>query len=284
MGDSTSQPSPQTVRRTAEADSRDSVRAAAALEERNRRLARAGVEAAQQLLASRYRLDTSQEGFELLRGASQRSNIKLHTLADAVVRVPGPIAGAARWFPRRRRLPAPGLPGLVSAGEEGSVSHGTVLDRGLRRVMHVTATGMGNVQLTEQGMLCLEKHVGLNRRFTEFFAFVGDSTTLCAQAAQTGHQSTVKDVEASDVFDDASRETILQTGSRAAHSLPIISPAGQVIGVVSSHHEQPLPGFSRPQLAALEATGAVVGRWLHWHRNTLVLDALEHLHATASAV
>ncbi|MFG2437663.1 ANTAR domain-containing protein [Streptomyces sp. NPDC048508] len=283
MCDATSQLSPQTAGRVAEPENDDVVPDAAAIEERNRRLARAGVAAAQQLLVSRYRLGTSEAVFELLRDASQRFNIKLHTLADAVVRVPGPAVGAARWFPLRPRLPAPGLPGLVPSGGEGNVSHGTVLDRGLRRVLHITATEMGNVQLAEQGMLRLEKHTGLNRRFTEFFAFVGDSTTLCAQAAQTGHQSTVKDIESSDVFDDASREAILQTGSRAAHSLPITSPAGQVIGMISSHHEQPLTGFSQPRLAALETTGAVVGRWLYWHRNTIVLAALEHLHATATA-
>ncbi|MFE4703296.1 hypothetical protein ACFRIC_40135 [Streptomyces sp. NPDC056738] len=87
---------------------------------------------------------------------SSTNNLKLHTLADAVVRVPGASAGAARWFPRRTRRAASGLPGLVAAGEENDVTHGMVLDRGLR-VLHITETEMGNVQLTEQGMLRLRR-------------------------------------------------------------------------------------------------------------------------------
>ncbi|MFI5991733.1 ANTAR domain-containing protein [Streptomyces sp. NPDC051362] len=250
------------------------------LELRNRKLGRAGVEAAQQVLVDRYRLATPADGFDLLRGASQRFNIKLHTLADLVVRIAGPDAGAVQWFPRRPRVAAPALPGLGVPAEERS-SHGAVLQAALRRVLHITETGMGNVQLAEHRMLRLEKHTGLNRQFTDFFAFVQDSTTACAQAARQRQQVTVKDVESADLFDDDSRRAILQAGSRAAHSLPLISSAGQVIGLISSHHEHPLSGFSRPQLTALASTGAAVGRWLHWHRQTAVLDALEHLHATA---
>ncbi|MGW1966546.1 ANTAR domain-containing protein [Streptomyces sp. NPDC001935] len=252
-----------------------------ATELRNRQLARAAVESAQRVLAGRYRLASTAEGFDLLRGASQRFNIKLHTLADLVVRVEGPDAGAVRWFPRRPRLTAPALPDLGVAPAERQ--HGAVLMAALRRVLHITETGMGNVQLLEHGMLRMEKHVGLSREFTQFFAFVEDSTTSCAQAAQQCQQVTVKDVEAADIFDEGSRQAILQAGSRAAHSLPLTSPAGRVIGMISSHHEQRLPGLSEPQLAALACTGAAVGRWLHWHRQAVALDALEHLHATAAS-
>lgn len=250
------------------------------LELRNRQLARAGVEAAQRVLAGRYRLASPDEGFELLRVASQRCNIKLHTLADLVVRIQGPDEDAAQWFPRRPRLAPPALPGL-RIPPEARTSHGAVLQAALRRVLHITDTDMGNVQLAEHGMLRLEKHTGLNRQFTDFFAFVQDSTTACAQAARQRQQVTVKDVESADIFDDDSREAILQTGSSAAHSLPLIGRSGHVIGLISSHHEHRLSGFSAPQLTALASTGAAVGGWLHWHRETSVLDALEHLHSTA---
>ncbi|MET8228361.1 GAF domain-containing protein [Streptomyces sp. NPDC005301] len=157
----------------------------------------------------------------------------------------------------------------------------TVLRAALRRVLHVTETDMGNVQLAEHGMLRLEKHTGLNRYFTDFFAFVQDSTTLCAQAAEQRQQITVKDVESADLFDEGSRHAILQAGSRAAHSLPLTS-RGHLLGRISSHHEQPLAGLSPTQLTTLENTGAAVGRWLHWHSHTMVLDALEHLHTAAT--
>ncbi|MFJ3224367.1 GAF and ANTAR domain-containing protein [Streptomyces sp. NPDC086783] len=250
-----------------------------ALEVRNRHLARAAVEPAQQILLRRYRLASPTAAFELLKQTSQRFNIRLHTLADAVVRVAGPDTDAGPWFPRRARFVAPALSDLALPGA-GAQSHSLVLRTALRRVLHITETDMGNVQLAEHGMLRLEKHTGLNRYFTDFFAFIQDSTTSCAQAAEQRQQVTVKDVESADIFDDDSRHAILQAGSRAAHSLPLTS-RGHVLGMISSHHEQPLAGLSQTQLTALENTGATVGRWLHWHRYTIVLDALEDLHSSA---
>ncbi|MFJ8988793.1 ANTAR domain-containing protein [Streptomyces sp. NPDC102279] len=251
------------------------------LELRNRQLARASVESAQLILMDRYRLPSPEDAFVLLRSASQRFNVKLHTVADLVARIAGPDVDAGLWFPRRPRTAAPALPGLGVA-RDGQRSHGAVLRAGLQRVLHVADTGMGNVQLVGNGMLRLEKHTGLNREFTDFFAFVRDAGTACAQAVRQRQQVTVKDVESADVFDEDSRHAILQAGSRAAHSLPLIGRAGQVLGIISSHHERTLRGFSQTQLTDLAATGTVVGRWLHWHRQTVVLDALEHLHAQAT--
>ena len=129
----------------------------------------------------------------------------------------------------------------------------------LRRVLHVTQTGMGNVQVLEHGMLRLERHTGLSREFTDFFAFVQDSTTSCARAAEEGRQVTVKDVAVAEIFDEDSRRTILRAGSRGCHSVPLTGPGGAVLGMVSSHHERPLLGFTRAQLDELEAVGEQVG-------------------------
>ncbi|MFE2050992.1 GAF domain-containing protein [Streptomyces sp. NPDC059459] len=165
-------------------------------------------------------------------------------LADAVVRVAGPDAAAGQWFPSRARFAAPALPDLPLQGA-ASESHSQVLRGALRRVLHITETDMGNVQLAEHGMLRLEKHTGLNRHLTDFFAFVQDSTTSCAQAAEQRQQITVKDVESADIFDDDSRHAILQAGSRAAHSLPLTN-RGHLLGMISSHHEQPWEASARP--------------------------------------
>jgi hypothetical protein len=61
----------------------------------------------------RYALPASEQAFSLLREASQRFNIKLHTLADAVVRPPGPDPDAAVWFRGRARSGPPPLHGLA---------------------------------------------------------------------------------------------------------------------------------------------------------------------------
>jgi hypothetical protein len=108
----------------------------------------------------RYALPAPQEAFALLRDASQRFNIKLRTLADAVVRTPGPDPHTDVWFRDRARGGPPALPGLAM-DPSGRDNQGAVLNAVLRRVLTVTGAGMGNVQLAEHGRLRLVKHVGL---------------------------------------------------------------------------------------------------------------------------
>jgi hypothetical protein len=250
------------------------------LDARNRHLGHAGVARAQDLLVQRYGLPGTDEAFAVLKTVSQQSNIKLHTLADAVVRTPAPDHDATLWFPGRERYSPPRLPGLLlDQGSRGS--QGAVLKAVLNRVLTITQTPMGNVQLMEGGRLHLARHTGLNKYFTDFFAFVDAPTTSCSQAATERRQVTVRDVATAEVFDEASRHAILQTGSRAAHSVPLVGGGGRVLGMVSSHHERPLAGFTRAQLHALHQAGTDTGRWLAWHWYTVVLDALERVHATA---
>lgn len=139
---------------------------------------------------------------------------------------------------------------------------------------------MGNVRLAEGGLLRLEKHSGLGRQFTDFFAFVDHSGTACAQAARDCRQVTIRDVASATVFDEDSRHVILHAGSRACHSVPLLDERGVLLGVISSH-ARPITGFTRSQLAVLHETADVVGRWLAWHRRTVILDALEDLQRTA---
>lgn len=260
-------------------DSQDS--AQGSVDERNRRLARAGVARAEEVLVTRYLIPSRQEAFDLLRRTSQKYNVRLHTLADVAVRLPTPEAEAPRWVPTRPQGAAPEIPAL-RADPSQLTSPGAVLKAALSHTLRVTDAPMGNVQLAECGMLRLEQHTGLNRHFTDYFAFVDDSTTACAQAAEERRQVTVKDVASSDIFDETSRRTILQAGSRACHSVPLVSPKGGVLGMISTHHEQPVGGFSPAQLTALHHLGGQVGRWLLWHRNTTVFTALNDLHSSAT--
>ncbi|MFE9662506.1 ANTAR domain-containing protein [Streptomyces sp. NPDC005955] len=247
---------------------------------RNRTLARGAVAAAEDVLLERYRLASPQEAFALLRAASQRHNVKLHTLADAVVRVPGPAPGAQVWFPGRARNVPPPLPWRIDG--DGQVKLPAVLRGALHRVLEITGTDMGNVQLAEGGVLRMAAHTGLDRQFTDYFAFVEGPTTSCAHAARERRQVTVREVGTEELFDEDSRRVILRAGSRACHSVPLVSPLGALVGMVSSHHSRPLAGPSPGQLGALQETGTAVGRWLSWYRRTTVLDALEHLHAGAT--
>ncbi|MFF5025598.1 GAF and ANTAR domain-containing protein [Streptomyces collinus] len=251
-----------------------------ALDERNRRLAHAGVARAENLLVKHYRLSSQQEAFDLLRDASQKFNVKLHTLADVAAQLPAPGLDAPGWMPSRPQGAAPPVPALRAVGA-GFDTPGAVLTAALRRTLGITGARMGDVQLVENGMLRMAKHVGVNRRFSDYFAFVEASTTSCAQAALDRRQVTVKDVASSDAFDDGSRQAILQTGSRACHSVPLLRPNGTVMGMISSHHGHPLSDLAPAQLTVLQELGGQVGRWLGWYRNTAVVTALNHLHTRA---
>ncbi|MGA5169097.1 MULTISPECIES: GAF and ANTAR domain-containing protein [Streptomyces] len=236
---------------------------------------------AQGILRERYRLPDAEAAFALLQLASQRHNVRLRTLAQAVVRLERPEDGDGPWFPGRMRHPAPALESL--AIDDASHAHrGAVLKAALSQTLAITTTHMGNVQIGDDtaGGLWMEKHAGLSDDFVDFFGFVGQEGTSCAQAAQQVTQVTVRDVATDPVFTEDARRTILEAGSRAAHSVPLVA-GGRCVGMVSAHFERPIRDLHGAQLRALEHTGREVGRWLAWYDRTVVLDALEDLHAAA---
>ncbi|MFF8939445.1 ANTAR domain-containing protein [Streptomyces paradoxus] len=239
---------------------------------------------AQGILQERYALPDGESAFALMQRASQRYNVKLHTLAGILVTAPRPDGPDALWFPQRVRGPEPDLT-FTEAHRSGSGSRGAVLKAVLRATLTVTGTDMGNVQLTDpaRGGLRIEQHTGLTADFVDFFAHVGEDGTACARAARDVSQVTVHDVESDPVFTESARRAILAAGSRACHSVPLTTESGLCVGMVSAHMDRPLDGLTTAQTKALDTVGGQAGRWLAWHDRTVVLDALEHLHALGRA-
>ncbi|MET9062285.1 ANTAR domain-containing protein [Streptomyces antibioticus] len=235
---------------------------------------------AQGMLQERYALPDADAAFTLMRRASQRFNVKMRTLAGALVTTVRPDERTAVWFPRRVRHPEPAL-GFLPPGTEGARSRGAVLAAVLDRTLDVVGTGMGNVQTVDRvrGGLRMERHTGLSEEFVDFFEHVGADGTSCARAARDLSQVTVRDVESDPVFSEPAREAILAAGSRACHSVPLTTSAGHCVGMVSAHADRPLPELDRTRIEALDALGAQAGRWLAWYERTVLLDALEYLHA-----
>jgi hypothetical protein len=238
---------------------------------------------AQGVLLERYDLDGPQSAFDLLRDASQRHNVKLRSLAAAVLTVPRPEARAKAWFPGRGRTAAPVLDFLPGPRTD-RINRGVVIGGVLERAMDITGTRMGNVQLVDPvtGDLRMERHEGLSDRFVEFFDVVADGTS-CALAARHGSRVTVTDVATDPVFDEPARDVILAAGSRASHSVPLVSESGCCLGMVSTHVPRPVQALSASQARALDALGDQAGRWLAWYQRTVVFDALEHLHRRAGS-
>ncbi|GAA3492892.1 ANTAR domain-containing protein [Streptomyces cremeus] len=241
------------------------------------------VSQAQGILQERYSLPDGESAFALLQRVSQQHNVRLRQLVEAVVRTPRPDPRSPLWFPRRARLPAPPLtfPAARENNRREEPHQAAVLRSVLSRALAVLDTSMGNVQLPDRvrGGLRLEQHTGLSDDFVDFFAHVGDDGTACSLAARNVAQVTVHDVEADPVFDEASRRAVLAAGARAVHSLPLTTPAGGCVGMVSAHLGHTIKGVSAGQSGTLAALGAQAGQWLAWYNRTVLLDALECLHS-----
>jgi hypothetical protein len=160
---------------------------------------------------------------------------------------------------------------------------GAVLSAVLSHALAVVDAGMGNVQTADraEGGLRMEKHTGLTADFVEFFGHVREDGTSCALAARNVAQVTVQDVETDPVFTEPAREAILRAGSRACHSVPLTTESGVCLGMVSAHLDRRLKGLTAAQTKALDVTGGEAGEWLVWYDRTVVVSALEYLHALA---
>ncbi|MGY0021173.1 ANTAR domain-containing protein [Streptomyces sp. YJ-C3] len=242
--------------------------------------ARAQVSFALGRLVERYSLSNEEDAFALLRTVSQRSNIKVHELAAALAQTTPPHDKDEDWFPGRVRRPSPPLRAL-GRKQVDARSQSSVLSAVLNRVLDVTGGEAGNVQVRQGRTLRMVQHEGHPQIFTDYFAFVDDGTP-CSRAAKSARQVTVPDIARSTGFDEASKQILLDAGSRACHSVPLIARrGGMVLGVVSSHHREPLTGLRQEQLLQLQQLQRVAGTWLDWYQRTVVLDALEALHQAA---
>ncbi|WP_233415012.1 ANTAR domain-containing protein [Streptomyces sp. N35] len=247
---------------------------------RARDRSRPAVAMAQGLLMERYRLRDADEAFVLLRHTSQRFNVKMRSLVDAVLTTARPDSMRELWFPGRVRQHPPLLPALDLNGD-APVHRSGVLRVVLSQVLAITGTDMGNVQLADPVArgLRLEHHTGHSDDFVDYFAFVGETGTACGEAAAALALRTVRDVAVDPVFTDGARRTILQAGSRSVHSVPLIGADGSCVGMVSAHLAGPSGELAARQSALLTRIGHETGRWLAWYEETLVRDALEFLHA-----
>ncbi|MCF6525457.1 ANTAR domain-containing protein [Streptomyces sp. JJ36] len=230
------------------------------------------------VLLERYGLPGPRRAFELLRRCSQVYNIRLRTLAAALVADP---RGDGEQPPAAHRQP-PRL-SFLPRDHAGTVNAGTVVNAVLERTLEIAGADMGSVQLVDPltGGLRLEAHEGLSEEFVDFFDRVGGDGTPCGQAARHRVRVTVTDVATgSGAFPESVRAVLLAAGSRAVHSTPLTDGAA-CVGVANAHMARPGRMLTSGQARALDEMGAQAGRWLTWHRNTAVRDALKYLHLRA---
>ncbi len=233
------------------------------------------------ILQARYGLPDEQAAHELLRDASQRHNLKMRSVASAVLAAPPPGPGSGeQWFPGRVRRPAPDVAFLTRTEQGLSAFLNALLDTALTCM----STNMGSVQLVDQdqGGLRLERQRGLTEDYVDFFNHVDGEDTVCGLALRRRTRVVVADVTTDPACAGTEAGEVLRAaGACALQCTPILTPATQAVGMVSTHHHENGRVPTAAEAAELDRIAAEAGAWLHWHQRTVVLDALEYLHRSA---
>ena len=115
------------------------------------------------------------------------------------------------------------------------------LEEILRVAIDISSADKGNIQLVDpnSGSLNLTTESGFDPSFIEYFAG-GDHPAACKLALETQQRVVVEDVRQSALFvGSPSLKVMKDAGVRALHSTPLVSSAGNVLGVISTHFSNP---------------------------------------------
>ncbi|WP_051900988.1 ANTAR domain-containing protein [Streptomyces aureus] len=237
---------------------------------------------AQGILLERYGLVDSQAAFDLLRQASQHHNVPLRVLASAVVTAPAPTAPSAEWFPGRLPAPPPSS-NLLAMGDQQALDRGQLLRALVYEVVTVADADAAEIHLVDPAMhnsLVLEAHSGLDAAYRDRVAQVNDPRTVPGRARLRGEPVQVADVltDPALVASDEGR-MLPATGSRSLCSVPALSEDGECVGTITVHNTRPGTWLTQVQVSALRTLAEDLAAWHSWYRRTVVLDALEYVHA-----
>ena len=168
------------------------------------------------------------------------------------------LDNAPGWAARRQPLSVQDF----LAAEFAPSDAGLIVDNALNAVVNGTAAARANVQLVSEDGLRIVGHLGFQQPFLDFFANVGhDTPSTCGAAAKAAKRIVVSDVESDAIFAGThAGEVMLQAGARACVSTPILDPAGQLVGMLSTHYEAP----HEPPSDELEAIDVVCRRASFW--------------------
>ncbi|GAB3878797.1 hypothetical protein GCM10029964_030020 [Kibdelosporangium lantanae] len=236
------------------------------------------------VLQERYGLTDPGAAFDLLRSGSQRYNLRLSRVATAFLAAHAPRRPDAEyWFPGRLRQLAPQL-GFAPEGVARSGNRATVLDALLDAMAECVDAEMADLQTAEppHGDLWLERHRGVPTGLLADLDADGYRSVAPRLALRRRELVIVPDVATDPVLAGSPVQAVLLFyGSRAMHSSPLPAPEGSPVGVVSAHHTRPGRVPTDAEQGRLDVIAAEAGAWLDWHRRTVMLDALEHIHRTA---
>jgi PAS domain S-box-containing protein len=116
------------------------------------------------------------------------------------------------------------------------------LENILEAAISLIRADKGNIQLFDSasGSLVIAAQRSFAEPFLNFFAQVHHNYTACGTALQSGGRVMVEDVTQSEIFaGQPSLNVLLEAGVRAVQSTPLISSAGRLLGMISTHFVQP---------------------------------------------
>jgi PAS domain-containing protein len=141
------------------------------------------------------------------------------------------------------------LRAMTLLGEVGGECgrYGASMDRCLHQILDaaivIAGAQKGNIQLRDpsSGFLRIVAQRGFKEPFLNFFENVGNGDpSACAAALESGERVIVEDVLTSEVFvGQPSQKLLLGEDVRAVISSPLISSKGNILGMLSTHFQQP---------------------------------------------
>jgi GAF domain-containing protein len=117
-----------------------------------------------------------------------------------------------------------------------------IAEQALDEALALHGTELGNVQLLNaRGNLQIAAQRGFGPAFLEFFHEVSaDDVSVCGQALASGERIVVSDVLSDpELSGTSSQAAILAAGVRSVQSTPLVSAAGRVFGMISTHFREP---------------------------------------------
>lgn len=241
-------------------------------------LSRRTISSAIERLQREHGLADAGLGFSALQKASQTHNVKLRSVAAAIL-----SSGEFGRGSRRTRRSKPPPLSFTERGYGAQPNRSLVLRDLLQSATTLLGADFGAVQLrdTVHGGLVIENQRGFSRDFLDHFSYLDDTGTACGTTMEYRCQTFVDDVETSSIYTAEDRRMVLEAGVRSVFSTPLCAPDGVVTGAVTVH-------FAAPHRRPTEADADDVQRyanetatWLRWYDATAMPRIVSSVHAAA---
>ena len=170
------------------------------------------------------------------------------------------IARSRQLRQEARTAPLPKVTRFLEAAFRRD-EHSAMLAAALDAALEAAHAPMGNVQLKTAEGLRIVAQRGFRAPFLEFFSCVTHDVGTCGTALKNGARVVVTDVAADPIFAGTDAARVMEdAGARAVQSTPLVSASGAILGMLSTHYDEPRIAPA----ANLEAIDRIARRASFW--------------------